>query len=386
MQLSARIPLTVLALWALDGLAAAPARAGILDLPVSGQNDDYVFQFFSDVDDIRVITHQNAYQLSLENETDLRLQLAHQTVIVPALDAPPGSQEAIDAITTASRPIRDIGDAYEDYARIRKEGTFDLTRPRWNAGYYVSSEEDYFAQMVRVGYNRDFRGQTLNLSFGASYGWDAIESLLDADTDRIADHRNTAYANVVATQILTPTTVLRVGLEQFWVDGLQHNPYRNVYVDGGNLPERHPESRVRRDVYFRLHQYLPMRASLKLMLKLYGDDWGIGSRTIGARLSQYVGDTVVVRYRYRFYDQSAADFFRDEYLLPGGVDGYRTGDYRLGDFDAHLFGTRVHWSMRDLLAGAGALSRLDLQFSYERYFNSNNFSANILEFGLGLDF
>ncbi len=366
--------------------APAASDAAVLGLPVEGQDDAYVFQFFSDVDDVRVVTHQNAYGMDFDNGTALQLQILRQTVTVPAVEAAPGSQEAIDAITTASRPIRDIGDAYQDYSRTRHQFDLDVSRPNWAAGYYVSTEEDYFAQMIRAGYNRDFRGRTFNFSTGASYGWDRIDPVEDADSGTGADHRSTAYANAVGTWVLDRDTVLRVGVEHFRVSGLQHNPYRNVYVDGGNLPERHPDSRDRSDFYLRVHRYLPMRASIKLLWKHYFDDWGIGSDTIGARLSQYVGENVVVRYRYRYYRQDQADFYRDEYTEPGGVDGYRTGDFRMGAFDAHLFGTRIHWALRDVFARAGALQGLALQLSYERYFNSNNFSANILEAGFTLDF
>jgi len=374
----------------LAGLVSAvivvPAHAALFDLPLQEQNDAYVFQFFSDVDDIRVTTHQNRYDVTLENDFALSLGLAHQTVVIPAVDAPPGSEDAVDAITTASRPIRDIGDAYEEYARTRKEVQFDLSRPGLGLGYYFSSEEDYLAQMVRAQWDRDFANENFNLSFGASYGWDAIDPLEDADGSDAADHRNTAYANVVATQVLTPSTVLRVGYERFWVGGLQHNPYRNVYVAGGNEIELHPDARTRQDVYLRLNQYLPLRASLKLEAKAYSDDWGVTSTTLGARLSQYVGESIVVRYRYRFYDQSSADFYSDDYTTPGGIDGFRTADYRLSAFDAHLFGTRIHWSLESILGDGGTWSGLALQLGYERYFNSNNFSANILEAGVSLGF
>ncbi len=365
---------------------AVEVRAGWFGLPVENQADDYVFQVFNDVDDIEVITHQNVYRVGLEDQTELRLSLSHQTVVIPGVEAPPGSEDAVDAITTASRPIRDIGDAYREYARTRKEVQVDLSRPNLSAGYYFSTEEDYLAQMVRAQWNRDFAGETFNLSFGASFGWDAIDPLADADTRGVSDHRHTTYANVVATQILTPTTVVRAGYETFFVDGLQHNPYRNVYVAGSNESERHPGTRHRQDVYLRVNQYLPLRASLKLEAKLYGDDWGVRSTTLGARLSQYVGDAVIVRYRYRYYDQSAADFHSTDYTTAGGIDGYRTADYRLSAFDAHLFGTRVHWSLRDLVEGASLWNGLALQLGYERYFNSNNFSANILEAGVSLDF
>lgn len=367
-------------------MVTVPAHGALFDLPLQEQNDAYVFQYFQDVDDIRVTTHQNVYDVTLENQYALRMSLAHQTVVIPAVDAPPGSADAVDAITTASRPIRDIGDAYEEYARTRNEMQFDLSRPGLGLGYYFSTEEDYLAQMVRAQWDRDFADQNFNLSVGASYGWDSIDPLEDADGSGAADHRNTAYANVVATQILGRSTVVRVGYERFWVDGLQHNPYRNVYVAGGNETERHPDTRARQDVYLRLNQYLPLRASLKLEAKLYSDDWGVTSTTLGARLSQYVGDTFVVRYRYRFYDQSAADFYSEDYSTPGGIDGFRTADYRLSPFDAHLFGTRVHWSLRNLLDDGGVWNGLALQLGYERYFNSNNFSANILEAGVSLDF
>ena len=361
-------------------------RAQFLDLSVLEQSDAYVFQFFRDVDDVQVVTHSNAYSISFENQTDFRVQLTRQTVVVPAVDAPPGSEEAVDAITSASRPLREVGDAFREYSRNRHEATLDLSRPRWNAGYYVSSEEDYFAQMFRAGLDRDLVGTTLNIAAGASYGWDSIQPLEDADTDGVSDHRRTAYANVVTTWILSPRTVLRAGLEHFRVDGLQHNPYRNVYVDGGNLPELHPDTRNRSDVYLRLHRYLAMRASVKLLWKHYFDSWGVRSNTFGARLSQYVGDDVVVRYRYRYYRQSHADFFSEDYAEPGGIDGYRTGDYRLGDFGAHLFGTRMSWSLGRVIAERGSLRSLSLQLGYERYFNSNNFSANIFEAGIALDF
>ena len=184
---------------------AVDARAGWFGLPVETQADDYVFQVFNDVDDIEVITHQNVYRVGLEDQTELRLSLSHQTVVIPGVEAPPGSEDAVDAITTASRPIRDIGDAYREYARTRKEVQVDVSRPNLSAGYYFSTEEDYLAQMIRTQWNRDFAGETFNLSFGASFGWDAIDPLADADTRGVSDHRHTTYANVVATQILTPS-------------------------------------------------------------------------------------------------------------------------------------------------------------------------------------
>jgi len=365
-------------------VVASPASAF---LRADEQNAGFIFQYFADADDIHVYSNHANYTLDLTGPWSWNSKFNHEMVVVPALTAPAGSQESVDAITTASRPIRDNNDAYRDFAKHRNEFQTALTRDNVMAGYYVSSENDYFAQQVKANADWDFLDQNLNLSTGASFGWDSITPLEDADAaTSIQDFRHTTHFNVVATQVLSRTTVARVGLEMNVVNGLQHNPYRNVYVDGGNVAERHPDQRLRRDAFLKVNQYFGNRSSLKLDYKIYGDDWGIFSHTVGTRLAQYVTPDFVVRYRYRFYTQSAADFFRDEYLVAGGIDGYQTGDYRMGEFAAHLFGTRVDWGLASLFGHDRMWGRLKLSLGYERYFNSNNFSANIFESGLSLAF
>lgn len=362
-------------------LASAPASAAI-DAAQTG----YTFHFFSDVDEVSVSSHFIRQNVALENSFSAGLQINHETVIVPAIDAPIGSSEAADAITTASRPIDSISDAFTDFVKVRNEVQGNLTYRGGQVGYYVSDEADYFAQMLWTNYNRDFLGENLNLSAGLNYAWDRIEPVKDADTAGTPGNRDTLYMSFVATQVLTRTTVLRAGIEHSLVDGLQHNPYRNVYAAGGHVAELHPYNRVRDDVFVRLSQYFGNRSSLKVDYRFYTDDWGIDSHTIGGKLNQYVTDTFIVRYRYRYYNQSAAYFYRPEYDQVTGVDGYLTGDYRMTGFDAHLFGGKIFWNLNRYFANGGFIQRVDFTIGYERYFNSTNFTANIFETGLEMSF
>ena len=252
--------------------------------------------------------------------------------------------------------------------------------------YYVSAEPDYLAQQLGANYNHDLGNPLLNLSVGSSYGWDDIKPLPDDHNHTGAGTKTTLYFNSVATRILSPTTLVRGGAEYFIVDGLQHNPYRNVYAGGTYVPENHPDHRERRDVFVRLNQYLSNRSSLKLNYRLYNDDWGILSHEVDTNLSQYVTQGVWARYEYRYYTQTPATFYRQEYLTTNGINGYLTGDYRLGDLSSHLFGASLHWGMDALAADHPVLSRTTLWLDYERYFNSNNYSANILETGLDFHF
>jgi len=371
----------VLAAAVVQLFAAAIAHAG-LDETRAG----YMFHYFSDVDGVSVYTHYGNAAVLMASSVALAFQYAHDTVVIPAIEAPPGSQEAADAITTASRPISNSGDPFADFVKERDEIQASLSYKGAKLGYYVSIESDWFAQMVTLGYNQGLVGDNLNLSGVLSYGWDDIEPLADADTPGGSSYRNTLHGNIVATQIVSPTTVVRAGGEFNKVEGLQHDLYRNVYVDGTNVPEVHPLFRNRWSVFGRVSQYITNRSSVKVEYRYYQDDWDISSHTIGGKLSQYVGDSFVVRYRYRYYSQVPAYFFRNQYNIPGGVSGLQTNDYRLGDYGAHLFGGNLTWYPGGALARVGFLKGAHFVISYEHYFNSNNFSANVYETGLRVSF
>ena len=162
--------------------------------------------------------------------------------------------------------------------------------------------------------------------------------------------------------------------------------YRNVYAGGTNVLERYPDHRQRRDAFLRLNQYLQNRSSLKLSYRYYTDDWGIDSHELGSKLTQYVTHGVFAQYQYRYYTQTSADFYRSIYTTTDGVGGYLTGDYRMAALSSHLFGVAVDLDFGVLAAESAWLHRLRAQMSYDRYFNSNNYSANILESGVDFRF
>jgi len=343
-----------------------------------------LFRLFTDSGHISVRSLTGDYAVPFQGTSALSLHWNNETVTIPAIHAPAGSQEAVDAITTASRPI--AGNAYQDYIKVRNEIQGDLTRGNAGVEYYVSSESDYLAQQFGANYNHDSQDQLLNVSVGTSFGYDAIQPLANDRSQAAADHKRTLHWNAIATRILSPTTMLRLGVKYNIVDGLQHNPYRNVYAGGTQVPERHPSHRERRDTFLRLNQYLPNRSSLKLNYRFYNDDWGIWSHEIGSSLDQYISHDLSASYEYRYYTQTPADFYRTEYASVDGIDGYRSGDYRLNNLASHLFGFSVHMDLNALAADHPLLGRTAIWLDYQRYFNSNNYSANILETGLDFRF
>lgn len=357
------------------------SRAGISD-----PQAELRYEYFADSDHVHVTGTGGNWAAAFGEDVRLAMDWLREVVVVPGITAAPGSQEAVDSISGASRPIAPSSDPYSDFAKPRQQLDTTLGWRNTSLGYYVSGESDYFAQQVSGAWDRTMFQDNLQLSVSGSFGWDAIQPVEDTDGDTAEDHKNTLHGAFVATQVIDPLTMVQGGVEITSVSGLQHNPYRNVYVDGAYATERHPDSRMRQDAFVKLNRYLSNRSALKMSYKIYNDDWGILSHTLESKLHQYVGNDVIVAYRYRYYTQSAADFQRDDYTEPGGVAGYRTGDYRMGEFSAHLLGTKLSWDLGQAPFGVDWLENVDLDVGYERYFNSNNFSANLFETALAFSF
>lgn len=376
-----------------SGMRSVFAVAGLLLLagpsPVHAQesaaqpSSQSLFRLFNDSGRVSVRSFVQEFALPLRS-AQLGVHWNNERVTIPGISSPAGSQEAVDAITTASRPI--AGNPYEDFVKTRNEITGDLTAGHTSASYYVSSESDYLAQQLGATFDRDFRDNQLNLAIGTSFGWDDIQPLRNAAVQAPSNTKKTLHWNAVATEVLSSTALLRVGVEYNIVEGLQHNPYRNVFAGGSHVPERHPSHRERRDAFVRFHQYFENRSSIKSGYRLYNDDWGITSHELGGSLSQYVGHDAAVTYEYRYYTQSKADFHRKEYETLSGVDGYLSGDYRMDALASHLFGASLRVDLQGLAAGHRLMERSALWLNYQRYFNSNNYSANILEAGLDFRF
>lgn len=366
------------------GMCTAWAPRCSAFLSVDEQNATSVFRYFNDSGHVLVRSLMGDYAIKLQTDAALTLHWNNERVTVPAIRAPAGSQEAVDAITTASRPIS--GNAYQDFIKVRNEIEGSLDRGPAGADYYYSTETDYLAQQLGGHFNHDFSDEQLNLSLGASYGWDAIHPLANDRSAAQGGSKTTMHWNAVATRVMTPTTLVRVGVELNLVDGLQHNPYRNVYAGGTNVPERHPDHRQRRDAFLKLNQYLMNKSSMKVSYRYYNDDWGIASHEVDSRLSQYVTPALSAEYEYRWYTQTNAWFYREQYLTTGGIDGFQTGDYRMGPLSSHLFGASLNLDLATLAAQHPALGHFGVRVEYQRYFNSNNYSANILETGLDFRF
>jgi hypothetical protein len=307
-------------------------------------------------------------------------------VSMPAIKGAPGSQELLDAITAASRPVGGVYQESDTYEKVRHQIEATLGRGELSGNFYMSFEEDWRAHQAGLNYERQLAQSNTTLGLMGSFGWDEITPLDEAGEARSEDQRHSLSVVGSWAQTIDVRTQTRLSLEVGGVNGFQGNPYRSVRTDSSIVPETHPRERLRSALASEILRFFDSRSSLRLGYRLYRDDWEVLSHTGSVEFKQVMGEMLVLRYRYRYYTQSGAYFYRDQYDDENGVDGYLTSDYKLAPLSSNLFGVKLNVPVLDLLHLRRVFSAADLSVKVERYYTSTDFSAGIIETGVEVEF
>ena len=146
-----------------------------------------------------------------------------------------------------------------------------------------------------------------------------------------------------ASQILSKNAVLGVTYDVSKADGYQSNPYRMALAEDGIAPERHPTTRTRTAVAGSLRYYIPRsQTTLIGSYRFYRDNWRVFAHTPELRIYQQVGRVADASFRYRYYVQDRAFFYRDRYTtIDPGTNPFLSDDAKLDDYSTHTFEAKL---------------------------------------------
>jgi len=174
--------------------------------------------------------------------------------------------------------------------------------------------------------------------------------------------------------------------------GLLSTPFHRVYfkdVDASYIQDFHladdierlPDSRFKVAAGGRLNYYINEIFVVRLYYRYYFDDWGINSNTASIEVPVKISDKFTLYPSYRFYNQSAADYFApyNEHL---STEQYYTSDYDLSEFNANQYGlglsyTDVFTKMHIWHIG---IKSIDLKYRY--YERNTGLKASIITGGV----
>lgn len=256
--------------------------------------------------------------------------------------------------------------------------------------YDYSNESDYTSRTPSINLKKELFNKNTTLTFGYSRNDDDISGrFMDSARARTTDNY---YLGL--TQIISPVSILQVGYAHTESDGFQAEGIRLVPVDGVTadsctdksatcLEESFPALKKRNAYIFGINHYftgelggfgqLLDRSSIKLTFRYYDDDWDIESYTGEVEYFKYLSDSNLLRLNYRFYTQSAAFFFKENYL---SSDALRSSSPQHRDFNTNLVGIKVsHNLLESLYIGPLVMGGIDGK--YEFYAESTGTQAHV---------
>lgn len=298
----------------------------------------------------------------------LKINAAYQADIVS------GASESVKAGRLAGVDVVSAATSFHD-TRHQASGGFSLIRDvtELDATYSYGTESDYRSHSIAVSAATNFLQRNTELRLSYARGFDkvctsgfassddpSVRAPLDSSKGCFTNSENRASRSVDIdsfqagwTQTWTPIIATQLNLTASLQHGFLGNPYRGVVIAsaGDVAVENHPENRARAAASFRLRLYArPLRTAFGVGAHLYRDTWDILAGTLSLDAERYLFPGFRVQARARYYAQSGALFYSDDYTGGEPKDGprgqYWTGDRELSPLQSYLLGGRFVYSKR----------------------------------------
>ena len=292
-------------------------------------------------------------------------------------------------------------DANGDPLVVMSGATIDDTRYDFSVGaeYFgetftiapsigYSTEKDYKAISGGVEVEYEFPNKATSLRGGIAVSFDEIDPTQDTGVVRVNNEDKENYAIFGGvTQVINKHTILQTTLGISYFDGFLSDPYKQVFLPGGNLPDSRPSDRTQYTFAARLRRYSELfAAAFHVDYRFYYDDWDVRSHTLDLGLHKVTESGWAFDTSLRYYSQTQADFYEPFYTGPR-ADGEYSSDYRLSPYGAislrlGLSETIGDWTVK--LAAERYIS--DKSYSVQSVDVENPALLDFTQFTFGVDY
>ncbi|HKJ52225.1 MAG TPA: DUF3570 domain-containing protein [Gammaproteobacteria bacterium] len=242
---------------------------------------------------------------------------------------------------------------------------------RRNLGFNFSIEHDFTSLGVNGLWQYDSNQKNTSWTWGTNIELDSINPIGGAPEplttmaamSKGSDTETRTVLDLLfgVTQVIDRSSLLQLNFSLSQADGYMTDPYKIVsVVDSVSgepiryLYENRPDNRYRQSVFAKYKKMFAGKDIFTASYRYMTDDWGVDSNTFDLTYRFRLGASYYLQPHLRYYQQSAADFYR--YFLVDGeaVPGEVSADYRLGEMDATTTGIKFgreidaqhSWSIR----------------------------------------
>jgi len=315
------------------------------------------------------------------------------------VDVITSSSVAVDIVASASVGVDPL--AHAVFHERRNEGSLAVggSLPRTQRRLDLDGTLRYSHEPDYQSYSGGFTGsyalseRSTLLRFGSTYSRDYVfqaQRTTDPTTGEttvriVRVEEGYGFDSVVVqagmTRVLSPFSELDVGYEFGFLSGYLGNPYRRVIVDGFVERERVPTRRIRHTASAAIRLARPRaRGALHLAIRGYADDWSILAFSGEARWYQRIGPFLVMRSRFRYYEQTAAAFDSGQDVnapsYPIGTN-HTTANPRYAAMRSFEMGGAFVTRLGFLGRSDGRIDQAEVELAFDYRLSSNRFGDAI---------
>ncbi len=237
--------------------------------------------------------------------------------------------------------------------------------------YSDSREHDYRSHGGSLNYSVQLNKKNTTLNLGWSHNSDRVRDPADINADPANPATQPWKAKISddffigVNQLLSPKSYCTINFTYGNEYGLLNDPYRRIIVypatggidlSGVSAPDwgpnavgaeydTRPRKRNKQIVYLSYARFFEKaNGSADVSYRFFRDSFGILSQTVDMSWHQKIGKYLVFTPSFRFYYQTAADFYRTYLVAP--YPQYYSADYRLSELNSYSLGAnltiRVH--------------------------------------------
>ncbi len=189
--------------------------------------------------------------------------------------------------------------------------------------------------------------------------------------------RNTYTASLSYSQVINKELQASVDVDLVSQTGYLGLPFHRVYLTDGSVHvENLPSSRMKLPVGFRLNYFMGDNVIFRTYYRYYQDDWGIKSHTAELEVPVKLNAFFSVSPFYRFYTQTASKYFAG-YAEHKTTEQFYTSNYSLSALNSQFMGVGVH-----LAPPKGIFTEhiSSMEVRYGHYSQTTDLTSNIISF------
>ena len=192
--------------------------------------------------------------------------------------------------------------------------------------------------------------------------------------------RNTFDASFGLSQVVNQRLQISLLTDAVVQQGYLGLPfYRTYFNDGSVHIENLPDFRFKLPVGLRMNYFLGDKIILKSYYRYFIDNWGVRSHTVSLETPIKITPFVSVSPFYRYYIQTAANFFAP-FKVHTAADTYYSSDYDYAAFSSNYQGINLRLAPTNGLFGSKGFSALELRYGHYKQTTgllANNISMNL---------